>query len=94
MATTSLKLPDDLKARAQAAAENKGLSTHAFMVNAIEQATANSELRASFIADALAAEAHMEATGIGYEPDDVHAYIRAKIRGETPAHPKPISWKK
>ncbi len=94
MATTSLKLPDDLKARAQAAAENKGLSTHAFMVNAIEQATANSELRASFIADALAARKHMQETGIGYAAEDVHEYIRARVRGESPAFPKPTTWQK
>ncbi len=94
MATTSLKLPDDLKARAQAVAEQKGLSPHAFMVNAIEMVTTNSELRARFIGDALAAEKHMEETGIAYAAEDVHEYIRAKIRGENPMRPKPIAWKK
>ncbi len=94
MATTSLKLPDELKARAQAVAEQKGLSPHAFMVNAIETATTHSELRARFIADALAAEKHMEETGIAYAAEDVHEYIRAKVRGENPAQPKPISWRK
>ena len=94
MATTSLKLPDELKARAQAIAEKKGLTPHAFMISAIETATTNSELRASFIADALAAEKHMEETGIAYAAEDVHEYIRAKVRGEKPSQPKPISWKK
>ena len=94
MATTSLKLPDELKARAQAVAEQKGLSPHAFMVNAIEAATTSSELRARFIADALAAEKHMEETGIAYAAENVNEYIRAKIRGENPSQPKPISWKK
>ncbi len=94
MGTTSLKLPDELKARAQAIAEQKGLSPHAFMVDAIEKATTRSELRARFIADALAAEKHMEETGIAYAAEDVQEYIRAKIRGESPSEPKPISWKK
>lgn len=94
MATTSLKLSDELKARAQAAAEQKGLSPHAFMVNAIEKATTNSEMRARFIADALAAEAQMEETGLGYAHEDIQEYIRAKIRGENPTRPKPISWKR
>lgn len=94
MATTSLKLPDDLKARAQAAAENQGVSPHAFMVLAIEHATKSAELRADFIADALAARKHVQETGIAYAAEDVHEYIRAKIRGENPTRPKPIPWKK
>ena len=36
MATTSLKLPDDLKQRAAKAAHELGVSPHAFMVSAIE----------------------------------------------------------
>jgi len=40
MSTTSLKLSDELKQRAVAAAEQKGVSPHAFMVQAIEQAAA------------------------------------------------------
>jgi predicted transcriptional regulator len=94
MATTSLKLPDELKARAQAIAEQKGLSPHAFMVDAIEKATTRSELRARFVADALAAETYMEKTGFVYAAEDMQAYIRAKNRGEKPAAPKPIPWEK
>lgn len=94
MATTSLKLPDDLKARAQAAAEHQGLSPHAFMVQAIELATNSAELRSDFIADALAARKHMQETGIGYAAEDVHEYIRARVRGESPAFPKPTPWQK
>ena len=94
MATTSLKLPDELKARAQAIAEQKGLSPHAFMVDAIEKATTSSELRARFIADALAAEKYMEKTGTVYAAENMQEYVRAKIRGEKPAAPKPIPWEK
>lgn len=94
MATTSLKLPDELKARAQAAAEREGMSPHAFMVQAIEHATGGAELRADFIADALAARKHMQDTGIAYASEDVHEYIRARIRGESPEFPKPTQWQK
>ena len=94
MATTSLKLSDELKARAQAAADRNGLSPHAFMLQAIEQATSNAELRADFIADALAARKHMRETGIAYAAEDVHEYIRARIRGESPSFPKPTPWQK
>ena len=94
MATTSLKLPDELKARAQAAAEHQGVSAHAFMVRAIEQAITSAELRADFVADALAARKHMRETGIAYAAEDVHEYIRARIRGESPSFPKPTPWQK
>lgn len=94
MATTSLKLSDELKARAQLAAEHQGLSPHAFMVQAIEQLTAKAELRADFVANALAARKHMQETGIAYAAEDVHEYIRARIRGESPSFPKPTSWQK
>ena len=38
MATTSLKLPDELKERAAKAAQELGISPHAFMVDAIRHA--------------------------------------------------------
>ena len=46
MVTTSLKLSDELKQRAIAAAEKKGVSPHAFMVQAIERAATAAESRA------------------------------------------------
>ena len=55
MSTTSLKLPDDLKEQAANAAAFMGVSPHAFMVDAIRQATRNAEMRREFVADAEAA---------------------------------------
>lgn len=54
MYNTPLKLPDDLKQRAIAAAEKAGVSPHAFMVHAIEQVATAAEQRAGFVAEALA----------------------------------------
>lgn len=54
MATTSLKLSDELKQRVIAAAEKKGVSPHAFMVQAIERAATAAESRASFVSEAQA----------------------------------------
>jgi len=92
MATTSLKLSEELKQRAVAAAEKSGVSTHAFMVQAIEQAATAAERRASFVGEALSARAQMLRTGKGYDPDEVHAYLKARVSGRKTAKPKARSW--
>ena len=93
MSTTSLKLPDELKQRAVSAAHLQGVSTHAFMVNAIEQAAAMAECRASFIADAHAARKEMLEADEGYGFDEVNTYIQARIAGKKTTKPKAISWR-
>jgi len=92
MATTSLKLSVELKQRAVAAAEKQGGAPHAFMVNAIEQAATAAELRAGFVAEALAAREQMLRTGKGYDSREVHSYIKARISGNKSAKPKAKSW--
>jgi predicted transcriptional regulator len=93
MPTTSLKLTDELKQRAAAAAQSQGVSPHAFMVAAIQSATAAAERRAAFVADALAARTAMLESGQGYDADDVHAYVRGRAAGEKLARPKAKPWR-
>ena len=93
MSTTSLKLPDELKQRAIAAAEKMGVSPHAFMIHAIDQAATAAERRASFASDAQAAREQMLATGKGYDANEVHAYLKARLSGDKPAKPKARSWR-
>ncbi len=92
MSTTSLKLPDDLKQRAANAAQQLGISPHAFMVSAIEQAATATEQRARLIADARLARNEMIETGKGVDADDVHAYLKAKVSGKKAAKPKARPW--
>jgi predicted transcriptional regulator len=92
MSTTSLKLPDDLKQRTVAAAAKRGMSPHAFMVQAIEQAATGAERRASFIAEAQAERDEMLRTGKGYDTGEVHAYLKARIAGRKLVKPKAGSW--
>lgn len=94
MATTSLKLPDELKQRAIAAAEKSGISPHAFMVQAIEQAATAAERRAEFVADARKAREQMIKSGKGFDAEAVHAYLRARIAGVKAAKPKAKSWQR
>jgi len=92
MSTTSLKLSDELKQRAVAAAEKKGVSPHAFMVDAIEQAASAAEQRAGFVNEALAAREQALETGKGYDARQVHAYLRERIAGKKSPKPKARSW--
>ena len=92
MSTTSLKISEELKQRAVAAAERKGVSPHAFMVNAIEQAATAAERRAAFVGEALTAREQLLNTGKGYDVSEVHAYLKARIAGNKSAKPKARSW--
>ena len=90
MSTTSLKLPDSLKQRVNALAELAGKSPHAFMVDAIAEQAERVEEDRAFMAQALVAKKHYDETGIGYDVDEVHAYLRAKIQGVMLPEPKPV----
>jgi predicted transcriptional regulator len=92
MTTTSLKLPEALKQRATQAAQQLGISPHAFMVSAIEQAATATEQRARFIDDAQLARREMIETAKGFDADDVHAYLKAKVSGKNATKPKARSW--
>jgi predicted transcriptional regulator len=92
MTTTSLKLPDELKKRAASAAHELGVSPHAFMVSAIEQAAKAAEQRIRLIADAKTAREEMIETGKGLDADEVHAFLKAKVSGNKVSKPKSRSW--
>ncbi len=94
MSTTSLKLPEDLKARTVSAARAKGVTPHAFMLDAIRTATNAAELRKQFIADAMVADARMKKTGKGFDAKEVHRYVRALVADEKPRKPRLKSWRR
>ena len=93
MSTTSLKLPDDLKARAASAAKTRGVTTHAFMLDAIREAAIATEQRAQFVAAAETARSSMLKSGKGYAADEVHSYLRAKAGGLAARKPKAKPWR-
>ena len=91
-ATTTLKLPDNLKKRIAPLAESTGKTPHAWMVEAIETQATLAEKRKAFVADARAAEKEVERTGKVYTFDDVRRYMRALARGKKARRPKPVKW--
>lgn len=93
MTTTSLKLPDHVKKRAAAAARKRGISTHAFMVEAIDRAASAAEQRAAFVAQAKAARRATLRTGTGYDAAQVHAYVKRRVAAGKAPRPKARSWR-
>lgn len=93
MASTSIKLPPELKKRVAAAAKAAGESPHAFMLKAIERQTSLAEARQAFVRDALAARGSMDRTGAGYEAAEVHAYLTGRLHGKRARRPKPELWR-
>lgn len=49
--------------------------------------------RAGFVAEAQAAREQLLKTGKGYDADEVHAHLKARIAGEKSAKPKAKSWR-
>lgn len=90
MTTTSLKLPEPLKARIKQLAEATGKTAHAFMLEALTEQAMREEKRQALIARALEAKAEHEQSGVAYAAKDVHTYLREKIQGQHPTRPAPI----
>lgn len=89
MSTTSLKIPDDVKKMATAAAQQQGVTPHAFMVDAIRVIAAAAEKRAQFVSDAAAARAESLKSGLGYDLAEVSSYLLERVNGEMPTRPSP-----
>ncbi|MBU1394681.1 MAG: ribbon-helix-helix domain-containing protein [Gammaproteobacteria bacterium] len=89
-ATTTLKLPEQLKTRIVPLAAAAGKSPHAWMIEALEERVEQSEAYAAFVAEALEAEQEMQRTGEVYAMEDVHRYLLDKLEGKPVKRPKPV----
>jgi hypothetical protein len=93
LTTTSLKLPEEIKANAIAAARLRGVTPHAFMVDAIRETAEFTEKRARLVAEAAATRDRARKTHRGYAAEDVHAYVKALVAGKHPRRPKMKTWR-
>ena len=82
VSTTSLKLTDEIKLQAANAAKDLGVTTHAFMVEAIKQASINAELRRSFLEDANNARKEVLQEGKVHDAEKVFKHLKARIAGK------------
>ena len=87
MATTTIRIEDDLKSRVAVAAEIAGKTTHAFILDTISEAVAQVELDAQFQAIAERRWANIVATGKTVPWDAAKEHLVARARGERSRRP-------
>ena len=87
--TTTLKLPEKLKARITRLAKATGRSAHSLMVEALEREITREERMKAFVQEALAAKADIEQGGAVYRAEDVHAWLERLARDPKAARPQP-----
>lgn len=89
---TTLKLPEALKARIARLAKHSNKSAHSLMIDALEREVTREERMQSFVREALAADAEIEAGAEVYRAEDVHAWLDRLAYKRKTASPKP--WRK
>jgi predicted transcriptional regulator len=89
MSTTTIRLPEELKARIARAAERVGTTTHNFILLAIAEKADEEERSADFHDTADARYANIIASGRTVPWSDMRAYLEARLAGKTRAHPRP-----
>ncbi|MBI1890946.1 MAG: ribbon-helix-helix protein, CopG family [Burkholderiales bacterium] len=88
MSTTTIRLPDDLKARVAAAAERAGTTAHSFILEAIAEKAAQEEKRAEFQELAEQRYANIVATGKTISWDQMRLYLEDRLAGKKATRPK------
>jgi predicted transcriptional regulator len=90
--TTSLKLPDELKAQIAETAKREGKTAHALMIEALQAAMQEASLMQAFQDSALAAYEETVRSSQVYRGEELKAYYLAKMRGEKKAKPRMHAW--
>ena len=87
MATTTIRIEDELKLRVTVAAEIAGKTPHAFILDAIAATVEQVELETEFDAIAERRWASIVATGKTVPWEAARQHLRARSRGERPQRP-------
>ncbi len=92
MSTTTIRLPDELKARIAVAAERAGKTTHSFILEAIAEKAESEEMRADFDAEAEARFAQIVSSGEAIPWSEMRQYLTDRLAGKNV--PSPTAKKK
>lgn len=87
MSTTTIRLPEDLKARVTVAAKRAGTTSHSFILEAIAEKADQAERRGDFNDLADKRYAHIVATGKTIPWDKMRGYLEERLAGKTTTRP-------
>ncbi|MHB8471425.1 MAG: CopG family ribbon-helix-helix protein [Gammaproteobacteria bacterium] len=90
--TTTLKLPENLKARIARLAKETRRSAHSLMIEALEREVLREERLRTFVKEAQAADAAITGGAEVYRAEEVHLWLDRLARNRKVARPKP--WRK
>ncbi len=87
MSTTTIRLPEDLKARVAAAAKRAGTTAHGYILEAIAEKAAQDELRADFDAVAEERYAGIVASGKTIPWQEMRGYLEDRLASKATRRP-------
>ena len=87
MSTTTIRLPEDLKARVAVAAERAGTTAHSFILEAIAEKADQAERRADFRDIAEKRYADLAASGKTIPWEKMRNYLEDRIAGKAVTRP-------
>lgn len=87
MSTTTIRLPEDLKARITAAAKRTGKTAHSFILEAIAEKADDAERRSDFHELAEKRYAAIAASGKAISWSEMRTYLEDRMEGKRPRRP-------
>lgn len=87
MSTTTIRLPEGLKARVAAAAKRAGTTAHGFILEAIAEKTDEEERRSEFHGVAEKRYAAIVATGKTIPWSEMRTYLAGRVAGKKARRP-------
>lgn len=87
MSTTTIRLPDELKARVAEAAEQAGTTSHNFILEAIAEKTDQAAQRAAFHALADQRYAQFLESGKSIPWEEARIYLKDRLAGKAVKRP-------
>ncbi|MBA3904643.1 MAG: CopG family transcriptional regulator [Rhodocyclaceae bacterium] len=87
MSTTTIRLPEELKARVAAAAERAGTTSHSFILEAIAEKADQEERRGDFNEVAEARYAKIIASGKTIPWHEMRSYLEDRLAGKAATRP-------
>jgi len=89
MSTTTIRLTEDLKERIAQAAEDAGISSHAFILEAIEVGVESAERRNDFYGTAERRYAGIAEAGKTIPWSEMRSFLLDRVDGKKASRPRP-----